>query len=97
MTIVTAAGNKITLGGSYGLHSTDRCVSGGSGCVDGDNATEPSDKGSAGYVGFGGNAGNVSGVLEPVRVPIWRRFTATNSGTAYGVSEQSLQSATVDF
>ncbi len=97
MTIVTAAGNQITLGGSYGLHSTDRCIGSSSGCVDGSNPTEPSDKSSAGYAGFGGNASNVSSVLEPVGVPIWRRFTAASANAAYGVSEQGLRSAKVDF
>lgn len=97
MTIVTAAGNQITLGGSYGLHSTDRCIGSKSGCMDSNYTAEPSNKGSAGYAGFGSTVGNVDGVLEPVGVPIWRRFTATSADAAYGVSEQSLRSAKVDF
>lgn len=97
MTIVTSAGNKITLGGSYGLHSTDRCISGGSGCLDGDDSGKSGNTSPAEYAGFGGNAGDVPSVLEPVRVPVWRRFNAASANAAYGVSEKSLRSATVDF
>lgn len=97
MTIVTAAGNQITLGGSYGLHSEDRCIGSKSGCLDSNYTAEPGNKGSAGYAGFGGNAGNVAGVLGTVRVPTWGRFSATDGNAAYGIAEQRLKSSKVDF
>lgn len=99
MTIVTAAGNKITLGGGYGLHSEDRCIGSSRGCVDGNYTAEPGNQGSAGYAGYGGNAGNVSGVLGAVPVPVWGRFSAasTDANAAYGISEQRLRAAKSDF
>ena len=97
MTIVTAAGNQITLGGSYGLHSEDRCIGSSSGCVDGNYTAEPSNYRTATANGLGRNGGDVPGVLEPVPMPIWRRFSATDGIAVYGISSKNLSDAKVDF
>lgn len=97
MTIVTTAGNKITLGGGYGLHSEDRRIGSGSGRMDDNYAAESGDYRTASANGLGGNDGDVPSVLEPVHVPVWKRFSATDGIAAYGISSKNLSAAKVDF
>ena len=78
MTIVTAAGNKITFGGlSNVVRSGDRCVGNSRGQLDGNYTGQPSNQGTARPNGLSGNDNNVRGLLVPVPVPI-RRNVATD-------------------
>lgn len=97
MTIVTTAGNKITFGGSYELRTEDRPISGGSGLLDGNDTVESGDYRTATAGRFGGNDGDVPSVLGTVPVPVWKRFSASNSASAYGISSKSIHAAKVDF
>jgi hypothetical protein len=97
MTIVTAAGNKITLGGSYGLYGEGGRIGSKSGRLD-DNYTAESGNNRTTPTGrLGGNDGDVAGVLRTVPMPVWKRFSATDGIAAYGVSGHSLEAAKVDF
>ena len=97
MTIVTTAGNKITLGGSYELRDADRRIGSGSGRMDDNYAAESGNYRTATANGLGRNGGDVPGVLEPVPMPIWRRFSATDGIAVYGISSKNLSDAKVDF